>query len=288
MSTKISWTILQAFLFSIITTTFNSSLSKQMAWALPLSFNIHRQVVSPPAIHPAKISFVKGMIMRFSSTDTSSQLESSAEQNSNEALSIQNSDDENLGWRTINNWDCPNAVTEPSTKDITSTSPSSLFADYTDLKPTFTTSPIEKCIVRDRILYLKRDDLLRLPDSNISGNKARKLYALNGIPAHSFPKLIISYGGSQSNAMLALAAIVNSKNYQNYNNGQNRNSSSKLNSSSNSNEQGESNDKNEKKYKFLNYTKKLPRWLRKTPSGSFLRAKSLGMEIVELSPTMYE
>ena len=88
--------------------------------------------------------------------------------------------------------------------------------------------------------------------------------------------------------MLALAAIVNSKNYQNYNNGQNQNSSSKLNSSSNSNEQGESNDKNEKKYKFLNYTKKLPRWLRKTPSGSFLRAKSLGMEIVELSPTMYE
>ena len=62
-----------------------------------------------------------------------------------------------------------------------------------------------------------------------------------------FPSVVVSYGGPQSNAMLALAATVHWK-----------------------------------KKRFVYYTKKLPRWLRKTPSGNFLRALSLGMELREV------
>ena len=67
-------------------------------------------------------------------------------------------------------------------------------------------------MVRDRILYVKRDDLLRLDRSGVSGNKARKFLALNELDAADFPDVVVSYGGPQSNAMVALAAIVSSKN----------------------------------------------------------------------------
>jgi len=40
--------------------------------------------------------------------------------------------------------------------------------------------------------------------------------------------------------------------------------------------------------RFVYYTKKLPRYLRKQPSGNLLRALSLGMEIVELSHDKYK
>lgn len=39
--------------------------------------------------------------------------------------------------------------------------------------------------------------------------------------------------------------------------------------------------------RFVYYTKKLPRFLRKQPSGNLFRAKSLGMEVVELSQEEY-
>lgn len=73
-------------------------------------------------------------------------------------------------------------------------------------------SPVERRIVRDRIVYIKRDDRLSLHGSNVSGNKARKFAALNSIPAADFPECLVSYGGPQSNAMAALAAVVSSKN----------------------------------------------------------------------------
>lgn len=38
---------------------------------------------------------------------------------------------------------------------------------------------------------------MRLSGSGLSGNKARKLYALNKIPEESFPKLVASHGGLQ-------------------------------------------------------------------------------------------
>lgn len=41
------------------------------------------------------------------------------------------------------------------------------------------------------------------------------------------------------------------------------------------------------KFQFLYYTKPIPRWLRKTPSGNYLRAMSLGMETKEISTEQY-
>ena len=122
-------------------------------------------------------------------------------------------------------------------------------------------SPVERLLVRDRLVYVKRDDLLRLADSNVGGNKARKFLSLNELAAEKFPDVIVSYGGPQSNAMLALAAIVHSKNVD---------------------------DGTAKKKRFVYYTKKLPRYLRQQPSGNFLRAKSLGMKLVELPHWKYD
>lgn len=74
------------------------------------------------------------------------------------------------------------------------------------------TSAVECLLIRDRLVYVKRDDALHLPSSNVSGNKARKFLSLNNLPAEEFPDAIVSFGGPQSNAMVALAAIVSSKN----------------------------------------------------------------------------
>jgi hypothetical protein len=57
-------------------------------------------------------------------------------------------------------------------------------------------SPIQLLQVRNRPIYVKRDDLLRLSHSNnISGNKARKLLSLSLLPRKFlfvFPKIFVS------------------------------------------------------------------------------------------------
>lgn len=68
-------------------------------------------------------------------------------------------------------------------------------------------SPIEKFVLEGRDFYVKRDDLI---DPCLSGNKYRKLYSLINTPKDQLNK-IISYGGTQSNAMLAIAALCRSK-----------------------------------------------------------------------------
>ncbi len=68
-------------------------------------------------------------------------------------------------------------------------------------------SSIEKFILDGRLFYVKRDDLI---DPYLSGNKYRKLYTLINTPKERFNK-IISYGGTQSNAMLAIAALCKEK-----------------------------------------------------------------------------
>jgi len=73
-------------------------------------------------------------------------------------------------------------------------------------------SPVEVQTIRGRTVHVKHDDQLRLGGSGISGNKARKMWTLNELPAGEFPACLVSYGGPQSNSMLALAAIANSKN----------------------------------------------------------------------------
>ena len=68
-------------------------------------------------------------------------------------------------------------------------------------------SSIEKFIFDGRTFYVKRDDLI---DLYLSGNKYRKLYSLINTPSKNLDK-IISYGGTQSNAMLSIAALCKSK-----------------------------------------------------------------------------
>ena len=66
-------------------------------------------------------------------------------------------------------------------------------------------SPVEKLVVRDTVVYVKRDDLLRLQGPNLSGNKARKLLALlDTLERETLEeggergvKAIVSHGGHQ-------------------------------------------------------------------------------------------
>jgi hypothetical protein len=132
-------------------------------------------------------------------------------------------------------------------------------------QPVISPSPVDVVMVRDRLVYLKRDDQLRLPGSQISGNKARKMLALNDLEKEDFPTCLVSYGGPQSNAMLALAAIVRFQNEK----------------------AGLGTDDPHRK-RFVYYAKKLPRFLRNQPNGNLYRALSLGMELVEVSAEEYK
>jgi len=169
-------------------------------------------------------------------------------------------------------------------------------------------SPVQLSLVRDRRVYVKRDDLLHLRESNVSGNKARKMIALNELSGDQFPDVVVSYGGAQSNAMLAIAAIVNSKNADknlskeliqeslpdeieddswlndNYDDTNMKFSGDQEHESTSVASKPSSLDS---KKRFIYYTKKLPRYLRKQPNGNLLRALTLGMEIVELPYDRY-
>jgi len=164
-------------------------------------------------------------------------------------------------------------------------------------------SPIETVFVRNRLVYLKRDDLLRLKGSNVSGNKARKLLGLNQIPAQDFPDCVVSHGGPQSNAMVALAAIVHSKNVElkgetvesiqageaitieNFLTASEFSRKHEAQNGTVDTDQGA--NKVTQLKRFVYYTKKLPRFLRANPNGNLFRAKLLGMELVELSNKDY-
>ncbi len=71
-------------------------------------------------------------------------------------------------------------------------------------------SRIDTVQFRGRTFYVKRDDLI---DTCLSGNKYRKLYTLIQTPSDIYKK-IISYGGGQSNAMLAIACLCRSKGWE--------------------------------------------------------------------------
>ena len=77
-------------------------------------------------------------------------------------------------------------------------------------------SPVDRIKVRGKPIYVKRDDKLQLGNESvhISGNKARKMLALYLLNSKDFPSAVVSYGGIQSNAMLALATGVHLKNNQ--------------------------------------------------------------------------
>ncbi len=110
-------------------------------------------------------------------------------------------------------------------------------------------SPISKIMLEGREFLVKRDDLI---DPYLAGNKYRKLYTLLNIQKNSFTK-IISYGGTQSNAMLAIAAMCKKKDWE-----------------------------------FLYYTKTLSAQQKKQNDGNYFHSIELGMNHVEIEEELYK
>lgn len=110
-------------------------------------------------------------------------------------------------------------------------------------------SPISKITLEGRVFYVKRDDLI---DPFLAGNKYRKLYALLQTPTNKLNK-IISYGGTQSNAMLAIAAMCKQKGWD-----------------------------------FIYYSKPISQTLKNENCGNFYLAKNLGMIHVEIEQQFYK
>jgi len=110
-------------------------------------------------------------------------------------------------------------------------------------------TPLHPLKVDGRSFLVKRDDLI---DPYLAGNKYRKLYTLLQTPSNRY-HTIISYGGTQSNAMLALAAVAKQKGWR-----------------------------------FLYYTKPLSKQQRQQTFGNFATALSLGMEHKEIAHELYK
>ena len=110
-------------------------------------------------------------------------------------------------------------------------------------------SPITELFLDERRFLIKRDDLI---DPYLAGNKYRKLYTLLQTPPQDIDT-IISYGGTQSNAMLAIAAMCKSKGW-----------------------------------KFIYHTKPLSSHQKEENIGNFYMSKKLGMQHVELDHKIYK
>jgi 1-aminocyclopropane-1-carboxylate deaminase/D-cysteine desulfhydrase-like pyridoxal-dependent ACC family enzyme len=110
-------------------------------------------------------------------------------------------------------------------------------------------SPISTISLDGREFLVKRDDLV---DPYLAGNKYRKLYTLLHTP-NTVYHTIISYGGTQSNAMLAIAAMCQKKGW-----------------------------------KFLYYSKKMSQTQKTAPSGNYALALSLGMQHIEIEHELYK
>ncbi|EDZ63771.1 protein containing Pyridoxal phosphate-dependent enzyme, beta subunit domain [Sulfurimonas gotlandica GD1] len=110
-------------------------------------------------------------------------------------------------------------------------------------------SPISKISLEGRDFYVKRDDLI---DPFLAGNKYRKLYTLLKTPSNKLHK-IISYGGTQSNAMLAIAAMCKSKGWE-----------------------------------FDYYTKPLSQTQKSFSHGNYFHSINLGMNHIEIAEVLYK
>jgi 1-aminocyclopropane-1-carboxylate deaminase len=106
-------------------------------------------------------------------------------------------------------------------------------------------SRVSKHVYAGREFYVKRDDENSLSGpalSSVSGNKSRKLLHLSKMKP--FPDILASYGGSQSNSMLAIAKVAASGH----------------------------ND-------FFYFMKPLPKFLKNRPTGNLKAALDLGMQV---------
>lgn len=110
-------------------------------------------------------------------------------------------------------------------------------------------SPISRIILEGREFLVKRDDLI---DPYLAGNKFRKLYTLLKTSNYAFNK-IISYGGTQSNAMLAIAAMCKQKGWE-----------------------------------FLYYTKPVSNTQKAQNNGNYYHAIKLGMKHIEIEEEFYK
>lgn len=110
-------------------------------------------------------------------------------------------------------------------------------------------SAVDSFLFQEHRFFVKRDDLI---DPLLSGNKYRKLYTLLQTPSDQITKLI-SYGGSQSNAMLSLAALCKRKGWL-----------------------------------FDYYTKTLSTNLQNNISGNLKMALELGMNLLEIPHDQYQ
>jgi len=110
-------------------------------------------------------------------------------------------------------------------------------------------SAVETIMFRGRTIYVKRDDLIH---PYLSGNKFRKLYTLLHTPASRYKK-VVSYGGSQSNAMLSIAYVCQMKGWA-----------------------------------FEYYTKTLTSHVTNSTEGNFAKALALGMDVIELPHQVYQ
>ena len=111
------------------------------------------------------------------------------------------------------------------------------------------TSPLSKFILEGREFLVKRDDLF---DPYLSGNKYRKLHTLLNTPKTKYKK-IISYGGTQSNAMLAIAAMCKAKEWE-----------------------------------FVYYSKPISKMQKEQKVGNFYKALSFGMVHIEIEREIYK
>ena len=109
-------------------------------------------------------------------------------------------------------------------------------------------TPISSMYLEGRKFYVKRDDLI---DPFLAGNKYRKLYTLLQTPSSKLSK-VISYGGTQSNAMLAIAALCKKKGWE-----------------------------------FVYYTKPLSKEQKELSCGNYAHAIALGMCHRELEYELY-
>ncbi len=109
-------------------------------------------------------------------------------------------------------------------------------------------SSITKLVLDGRDFYIKRDDLV---DPFLSGNKFRKLYSLLKTPKQNL-KRIISYGGTQSNAMLSIAYMCHKKEWE-----------------------------------FLYYTKTLSKTQLLQDAGNYAKSIEFGMKHIELGLDEY-
>lgn len=110
-------------------------------------------------------------------------------------------------------------------------------------------SPISTLLLEGREFLIKRDDLI---DPYLAGNKYRKLYTLLNTPNSTFDT-IVSYGGTQSNAMLAIAAMCKQKGWQ-----------------------------------FTYYTKPMSQTQTESHEGNYAQALRLGMHHIEVEEELYK